>query len=234
MRASVACAVPLHALPGRPGAVAPEAEDGRSVRRMSAMTSLPPWAVDPGSLTLTEAQYDGLPDHVRKLIEVIDGNVLFCPSGTSEHRDVTRTLAIRLDAARPAQPCTRVSTGVDVHFIKRRRSDGTLSFRRPDISVYRCMEKDARLFARDVLMVVEVVTPASGYTDTVDKLAEYAYEGIPLYLLAFLGGDPYLKMIQEYRLDWSSRTYQLAVTHMDELVLQDPFPVRIPFGELGS
>jgi Uma2 family endonuclease len=152
--------------------VAPEAEDGRSVRRMSAMTSLPPWAVDPGSLTLTEAQYDGLPDHVRKLIEVIDGNVLFCPSSTSEHRDVTRTLAIRLDAARPAQPCTRVSTGVDVHFFKRRRSDGTLSFRRPDISVYRCMEKDARLFARDALMVVEVVTPASGYTDTVDKLGQ--------------------------------------------------------------
>jgi hypothetical protein len=80
---------------------------------MSVMTSPPPWAADPGSLTLTEAQYDGLPDHVRQLIEVIDGNVIFCPSGTPEHRDVTRTLAIRLDAARPAQPCTRVSTGVD-------------------------------------------------------------------------------------------------------------------------
>jgi Uma2 family endonuclease len=119
-----------------------------------------------------------------------------------------------------------------VHFTKRRRSDGTLSFRRPDISISRCTDKNARLFARDALMVVEVVTPDSGYTDTLDKLAEYAYEGIPLYLLAFLGGDPYLKMIQEYRLDWPSRTYQLAVTHMDELTLKDPFPVRIVFGEL--
>jgi Uma2 family endonuclease len=198
------------------------------------MTSLPPWAEDPGLLTLTEAQYDGLPDQARKLIEVIDGNVIFCPSGTPGHGHVTRTLAIRLDGARPAQPCTRVSAGVDVHFAKRRRSDGTLSFRRPDISVYRCAEQDARLFARDALMVVEVVTPASGYTDTVDKLAEYAYEGIPLYLLAFLGGDPYLKMIQEYRLDWPSRTYQLARTHTDELILKDPFPVRIAFGELGG
>jgi hypothetical protein len=61
-----------------------------------------------------------------------------------------------------------------VHFIKRSRSDGTLSFRRPDISAYRCTEKDAKLFARDALMVVEVVTPASGYTDTVDKLADLA------------------------------------------------------------
>ncbi len=198
------------------------------------MTSLPPWAADPGSLTLTEAQYDGLPDQVRKLIEVIDGNVIFCPSDTPEHRDVTRMLAVRLDAARPARPCTRVSTGVDVHFTKRRRSDGTLSFRRPDISVYRCTEKDARLFAGDALMVVEVATPASGYTDTVDKLAEYAYEGIPQYLLAFLGGDPYLKMIQEYRLDWPSRTYRLTVTHMDELILKDPFPVGIAFGDLGN
>jgi Uma2 family endonuclease len=199
---------------------------------MNAMTSLPAWAEDPGSLTLTEAQYDALPDRVRKLIEVIDGNVIFCPGGTPEHADLTRTLAIRLDAARPAQPCTRVSTGAAVHFTKRRRSDGTLSFRRPDISIFRCTDKNARLFARDALMAVEVVTPDSGYTDTLDKLAEYAYEGIPLYLLAFLGGDPYLKMIQEYRLDWPSRTYQLAVTHMDELTLKDPFPVRIVFGEL--
>ena len=147
---------------------------------------------------------------------------------------MTRTLAVRLGAARPAEPCTRVCTGAEVHFVKRRRSDGTLSFRRPDISVSRCTQKDAKLFARDALMVVEVVTPASGYTDTVDKLAEYAYEGIPLYLMVFLGGDPYLKMIQEYRLDWPSRTYRLALTHMDELTLKDPFPVRIAFGELGG
>lgn len=201
---------------------------------MNAMTALPPWAADPGSLTLTEAQYDGLPDRVRKLIEVIDGNVIFCPGGTAEHADVTRTLAVRLRSARPAQPCMRVSAGADVHFVKRRRSDGTLSFRRPDISVYRCTEKDSKLFARDVLMVVEVVTPASGYTDTVDKLAEYAYEGIPLYLLVFLGGDPYLRMIQEYRLGWPNRTYRLAVTHMDELTLKDPFPVTIAFSELSG
>lgn len=198
------------------------------------MTSVPPWAADPGSLTLTEAQYDCLPDQARALIEVIDGNVIFCPSGTSGHSDVIHLLASRLDAARPGRPCTRVCVGADVYFAKRRRSDGTLSFRRPDISVCRCTERDVKLFARDVLIVVEVVTQASGYTDTVDKRAEYAYEGIPLYLLAFLDGDPYLKMIQEYRLDWPSRTYRLAQTHMEELILQDPFPVRIAFGELAG
>jgi hypothetical protein len=53
--------------------------------------------VDPGSLTLTEAQYDRLPGQARTLIEVLDGNAIFCPSGTPEHGDVTRALAIRLD-----------------------------------------------------------------------------------------------------------------------------------------
>lgn len=198
------------------------------------MTTLPAWTSDPGSLTLTEEQYDALPDQVRKLIEVIDGHVIFCQSGTPEHSDVSRRLANRLEAARPEQPCTRVSTDIDVHFTKRKRSDGTLSFRRPDVSVYRCIERGGKLSVRDTLMVAEVVSPGSGYTDTVDKLAEYAYEGIPIYLVVYLDGNLYVKMIQEYRLDWASRTYRLAHTHVDELVLDDPFAAIISFGELDG
>jgi Uma2 family endonuclease len=196
--------------------------------------SLPAWVTDPDSLTLTEEQYDDLPDQVRKLIEVIDGHVIFCQSGTPEHSDIGRRLANRLEAARPAEPCTRVSTDIDVHFVKRKRSDGKLSFRRPDVSVYKCIERGAKLSAPDTLMVVEVVSPGSGYTDTVDKLAEYAYEGIPVYLVVLLDGSFYVKMIQEYRLDWASRTYRPAHTHIDELVLEDPFPATIGFAELDG
>jgi hypothetical protein len=46
--------------------------------------SLPAWVTDPDSLMLTEDQYDDLPDDVRKMVEVIDGHVIFCQSGTSE------------------------------------------------------------------------------------------------------------------------------------------------------
>lgn len=198
------------------------------------MTTLPAWTTDPDSLMLTEEQYDDLPDHVRKLIEVIDGHVIFCQSGTPEHSDVGRRLANRLEAARPAQPCTRVSTDIDVHFVKRKRHDGKLSFRRPDVSVYRCIERGGKLSAPDALMVVEIVSPGSGYTDTVDKLAEYAYEGIPVYLVVFLDAELYVKMIQEYRLDWASRTYRPAQTHQEELVLEDPYPVMVPFSELDA
>jgi hypothetical protein len=163
---------------------------------MNAMTSLPPWPADQGSLTLTETQYDSLPDRVRKLIEVIDRNVTFCPSSTPEHRDVTRTtpehrdvtrttpehrdvtrtLATRLDATRPAEPGTQVSTCAEMHFIKRRRSDGSFP---SGARISRCPGARTR-------------TPNSSHA----TLAESGYEGIPLYLLAFLGGDPYLKMIQ--------------------------------------
>jgi Uma2 family endonuclease len=87
---------------------------------------------------------------------------------------------------------------------------------------------------RDALLVVEVVSPGSGYTDTVDKLAEYAYEGIPVYLVVHLDGGFYVQMIQEYRLDWASRTYRLASTHVDELVLEDPFPAIVAFAELDG
>ena len=83
-------------------------------------------------------------------------------------------------------------------------------------------------------MVVEIVSPGSVYVDTVDKLAEYAHEGIPVYLVVHLDGDLYVKMIQEYRLDWASRTYRLACTHVDELALEDPFPATIAFGDLDG
>jgi hypothetical protein len=76
--------------------------------------------------------------------------------------------------------------------------------------------------------------PGSGYTDTVDKLAEYAYEGIPVYLVVFPDGNFYVKMIQEHRLDWASRTYRLAHTHMDELALEDPFTASVTFSELDG
>lgn len=196
--------------------------------------SMPAWATDPESLTLTEEQYDDLPDQVRKLIEVIDGHVIFCHSGTPEHSDVARRLANRLEAAKPDSPCSRVSTDIDVNFDKRSRTEGKLSFRRADVAVYHCIERGAKLWAHDVLMVIEVVSPGSAYTDTVDKPAEYAHEGIPVYLVIHLDSDLYIKIIQEYRLDWSSRTYRLAQTHMDELTLQVPFPVRIPFSEIDA
>ncbi|MBB5074972.1 Uma2 family endonuclease [Nonomuraea endophytica] len=198
------------------------------------MNGLPEWASDPQTLTLTEDRYDTLPDQVRKLIEVIDGNVIFCQSGTPEHSDVCRRLANALEAAKPEEPCQWVSTDIDMYFVKRRRLDGKLSFRRPDVLVYGCIERGGKVATTDAELVVEVVSPGSGYTDTVDKLAEYAHEGIPIYLVVYLDDEFYVRSIREYRLDWPSRTYRLAETHEGVLELERPFPVSVPFKELDG
>lgn len=190
--------------------------------------------MDPHSLIITEEGYDELPDDVRKHIEVIDGNVVFCHSGTREHSDVARRLTNRLEALKPTEPCSGVSSDIDVYFVKHLDKGGKFSFRCPDVTVYKCIPRGMKVRTPDALMVVEVVSPGSGYTDTVDKLAEYAFEGIPIYLIVFLDGDLYVKMIQEFRLDWASRTYRLAETHTEVLSLDQPFPVSIPFAQLDG
>ncbi|MFF0494545.1 Uma2 family endonuclease [Nocardia sp. NPDC004068] len=196
------------------------------------MTVVPVWANDPQVLAITEDQYDALPSHARKPIEVIDGKVVLRQPGSAEHSDIARRLATRLEAAAPDEPCTRVSTDVDVRFTRRR--DRPLSFRRPDVTVYRCVERGTKLTTAEALLVVEVVSPGSGYTDTVDKLAEYAYEGIAVYLIVHLDSELYVKMIQEYRLDWASRVYRLAEAHEATLLLESPFPAVVDFAELDG
>jgi Uma2 family endonuclease len=196
------------------------------------VSTLPAWASGPDPLTITEDGYEALPDEYRKMIEVIDGTVFRCHSGTREHHDAARRLASLLEAAKPVDPCFAVSSEVDMNYA--RVTGRGFSFRRPDVSVYRCLPRGAKLMASDAVMVVEVVSPGSEYVDTVDKLAEYAHEGIPVYLVVFLDEDLYVKAVHEYRRDWVSRTYRLAAVHHHSLVLEDPFPVVVEFKELDS
>ena len=79
---------------------------------------------------------------------------------------------------------------------------------------------------------MEIVSPGSERTDLVQKVAEYAREQIPVYLIITLDDKLYLKHIQEYRLDWSRRAYQLVTVHDGEIVITDPFPFSVTFAEL--
>lgn len=196
--------------------------------------TLPIWATDPESLLMTEEQYEELPDHVRRTIEIIDNHVIFLHSGTIEHSRVARRLADVIERARPPGPCIAVSTEVDMHYAKRYTdAQGNLfSFRRPDVTVHRCLERGAQLDTRSTLIVIEVVSPGSERTDRIQKVAEYAREQVPVYLIVTLDEKLYVKHIEEYRLDWSRRSYQLITVHDSELDLTDPFPVSVTFAEL--
>lgn len=196
--------------------------------------TLPVWATDPESLLLTEEQYEELPDHVRRSIEVIDNHVVFLNSGSVEHSRVARRLADAIESTRPEEPCVSVSTEIDMHYLKRHRDlKGNLfSFRRPDVSVHRCLERGSKLSTRDVLVAIEIVSPGTERTDLVQKVAEYAREQIPVYLVVTLDDDLYVKLVHEYRLDWSSKNYQLVAVHENALEISDPIPMSVLFSEL--
>ena len=196
--------------------------------------TLPIWATDPESLLLTEKQYEELPDHVRRSIEVIDNHVIFLHSGSVEHSRVARRLADVIERARPPVPCIAVSTEVDMYYAKRQQdAEGNLfSFRRPDVTVHRCLERGTKLDTGSALIAVEIVSPGSERTDLVQKVAEYAREQIPVYLVITLDDKLYVKHVQEYRLDWSRRAYQLVTVHDGEIVITDPFPFSVTFAEL--
>jgi Uma2 family endonuclease len=190
--------------------------------------------MDPEQFFLTEEQYEELPEEVQKRIEVIDGLVIFCRSASGEHNVVARLLADAFHNARPAEPCTRVLTDFEMRYRKVNHRTRGFSFRRPDVILHRCVPRGAKVTTDDVLLVVEVVSPGSEYMDTVDKRAEYAAEGIPLYLVVHLDDDLQVKIIQEYRLDWASEIYRCAHTHQDILELREPFPVKVSFRDLDG
>jgi Uma2 family endonuclease len=176
---------------------------------------------------ITAQEYEALPEDFCRTIEVIDGHIVKCESASRLHNRVGRRLAAVLEQERKPEPCFMVETDVDV-----RISDVPLNFRRPDVTVYRCLPDDGRLYAGDVVVVVEIVSPDSSFlTDTVDKKAAYAAVGIPIYLIVFLTeSQDGIEQIEEYRL--SEGRYHLVCLHTRRLSLDTPISIDIPFDTL--
>jgi Uma2 family endonuclease len=200
------------------------------------MDELADWVLDndPEEFYLTENRFRELPEEVQQRIEVIDGLVILCRSGGPTHNIVARSLADEFDAAMSAEQRMWVLTYFEMRYWISRPTAQGFSFRRPDVVVARRIPGEQKLRTRDVLVAVEVISPGSEYVDTVHKWAEYANQGIPLYLTVHLDDDLRVDVIQEYRLDWSSGTYNCVHAHQGVLELRDPFPVTVNFSELDD
>lgn len=198
--------------------------------------SLPVWATDPSSLLITEEQYEALPSEICKSIEVVNGRVVFCESPGPDHQRVSRNLTVALMAARPTSPCIDVLQDTDMRYRHRNphatRGGKKFTLRRPDISILRCLEPGAKLWSDDVLTAIEI-TSSDDEVDFNDKRAEYAAQGIPVYLIVVMDGDR-IDSVEEHRLDWSGRNYQLAAVHRHSLVTELPENIKIgtAFNEL--
>ncbi|GAA0574210.1 Uma2 family endonuclease [Actinomadura livida] len=199
---------------------------------------LPAWATDPSILFITEEEYEALPSEVCKTIEVVGGRVVFRESPSLEHQHVSLNLAVALKAARPPKPCISVVQDADMRYrysnphASRRNKRFTL--RRPDISVMHCVERGAKLWSDDVITAIEI-TSTDDEVDFNDKRAEYAAQRIPAYLIVIME-DGQIVAIEEHRLDWSARNYQLVAVHRGTLETELPegMKVNVTFSELES
>ncbi|MFE3542516.1 Uma2 family endonuclease [Nocardia sp. NPDC059177] len=174
---------------------------------IQAMDSLPH--------VMTEDEYRRLPEKISREIEVVHGHVIVCESPTPEHNRVARRLAGAMEDLPTTEPCLRAETDIDVVLWRVPK----FTFRRPDVTVYRCLDQPGdKPKASDALIVVEVSSPSTAAEDLLDKKAQYARVGIPLYLVVMLDTKFDIAEVLEFRLDAHAREYRLHQIHRDGLL----------------
>jgi Uma2 family endonuclease len=179
---------------------------------------------------MTEAEYQELSEEISRTIEIVHGHVIKCESPTPRHNRIARRLSFALESARsPADPCMSVETDVDVVLWRVPR----FTFRRPDVVVYKCIEDPAQKpSAQEALLVVEVASPTTAREDLVDKRAQYATAGIPLYLVVVLDDKYDIWEIREFHLDAAAAAYRLHAVHRSTLDLEQPVRLTLPIADL--
>jgi Uma2 family endonuclease len=206
------------------------------------MTALPDdsWLLNirPQPALVTAEEYEALPEEIAKAIEIVDGYVVYCAVPTPDHQIAGRRLANVLERhAREAMgkghECVTVNNDVDL-----RLRDLPLLNRRPDVALYRCLDRERgeRLRAEHALLVVEIVSPGSETQDTTDKLGEYAKAGIPHYWIVRLDRSG-VSIIERYRLDRAAMLYKHIGTFMKDESggapsVSNPIPMVIDWSEL--
>jgi Uma2 family endonuclease len=189
-----------------------------------------PWWFDELPEYMTEAEYQALSEEISRTIEIVHGHVIKCESPTPQHNLIARRLSFAFESARsPAGPCLRIETDVDIVLWRVPR----FTFRRPDVVVYRCLDDPTRKpTAQETLLVVEVTSPNTIKEDLLDKKAQYAAAGIPLYLVVLLDEAYDIAEIREFHLDAAAGAYRLYGVHQSVLDLEAPVRLRLPISNL--
>lgn len=169
----------------------------------------------------TFADLDLLPDDGNRY-EIIDGNLIVSPAPTARHQRITHLLSWLLENAAPDSCSVIPGTGV------LRECPGSTRYLIPDVLVVQASaitDAALNLDPADVVLVVEVVSPSSMTHDRITKREVYARLGIPHYWLVESDRPG---AIIALTLDESGVYVPVAeVVGEDELVLDQPFPVRI-------
>ncbi|WP_433803463.1 Uma2 family endonuclease [Actinomycetospora sp. CA-084318] len=148
------------------------------------------------------AEWEALPEDTSARCELVEGVLVVSPRPAFRHQELVfelcRQLRTQLPDGLTALP--EIELVVD--------SVGPATVRVPDVAVLPTdlVADRARARRGDLVAVLEVVSPGSGRTDRVAKLAEYAEVGIPYYVIVDPDGS-----VAEFVLD--DGTYRLVAEH---------------------
>ncbi|MFV2086747.1 Uma2 family endonuclease [Micromonospora sp. LOL_021] len=187
-----------------------------------------PWQPDPVRQQLADYSIEdvlALPADAPR-VELLDGVLTVVPSPTLDHQDISFLLCAWLRRHAPDGYRATQAVGVAV---------GPRNTYEPDVLLHRAEGSRDRhyLTPDEVLLVVEVVSPATRRRDRFDKPAGYAAVGIGHYWR--VEQDPV--RIYAYRLGdrpgaSGEREYALVGESADLLELDAPFPVKLPISEI--
>lgn len=192
---------------------------------------------------MTVESYLALPEELARLIEVSDGMIVHCASPSESHIGIQQNLASTLQDAidkhdRDNGTCHRVRTDIDVLL----DDAAAFTFRRPDVTVYRCLSAARRgqwtkPRAADAVIVVEVVSEHSAGSDLLEKRARYAAARIPCYWVVRMArNDGPAISIERLRLTIDGHDVSEGIAlrgksaHAIDVI--DPFPMTVSWDAL--
>jgi Uma2 family endonuclease len=153
----------------------------------------------------------GLPASIRRTFADVAA-----PTSEAPHRLIAPAVARALKQHRPAD----VVVAADPPILLDRRNE-----RRPDLALIRADGADfGPILATDVLLVVEIVSPLSQFTDREDERKLYASAGVPAYWVI----DPLAERITltELVLD-DHGVYRQHLRTSERLTLSRPWPTTL-------
>jgi Uma2 family endonuclease len=192
---------------------------------------------------LTMEDYLGLPEDLARTIEVTGGLIVHCESPSEAHLGIQQALVSALQEAtekhdRDSGSCHRVRMELDVLL----DDSSAFTFRRPDVTVYRCLPSGrpggwTKPRATDVVVVIEVVSEHSAGADLLEKRARYAAAGIPCYWIVRMAqNDGPAISVERLRLTADGLYVSEAVSLRDKTRLAidtiDPIPASVTWESL--
>jgi Uma2 family endonuclease len=175
---------------------------------------------------MTLEEYDALPEDSSARYELQEGVLVMSPRPIRPHQQVGGRLFGQVEAQLPAH----LECAQDFEVVL--RADSLPIVRVPDLVVVQGDSPLKRASAADVLIAVEIISPGTRNVDLVLKAYEYSEAGIPHYWVIDI--DPPVPSITVFGLGAPGDGYRESQTATGELVVTEPFPLRIDINALVS